>query len=69
MKCIKGLEIQVVSCGYYYIGTIVEGEPNCQLSEEYYDSLEEAEAALEAMCFTVRFSVEAQFCSQGKSCL
>jgi hypothetical protein len=67
-KCVKNCEIKVLrSNAGYYIGTLDEdGFPNCRLSEEYFNTPEEAKAALDTKSFTERIALENEFCRGEK---
>lgn len=67
-KCVKNCEVKVLrSNAGYYIGTLDEdGFPNCRLSEEYFNTPEEAKAALDTKSFTERIVLENEFCRGEK---
>ena len=70
MKCVKGHTVFVLSAHMYYIGTIDEDKlPHCRISEEYYESYNEAEAALENHTFTMRNCLENNFCRGNRACV
>jgi len=67
MNCIKDRKIEVLqSAAGYYIGTFDNG-PYCRISECYYKTRRQAQAALDSLSFPFRtFSAEIQFCSGGQ---
>lgn len=70
--CYKRHKVEVLkSANGYYIGTMVDGEPFCRLSEEYFNSYDSAKDALDNRTFTQReFSLEISYCNNSsRKCL
>lgn len=70
MICVKGLELKVCKTpAGFCIGTTDEdGLPNCQLSQNFFDTTEKAQKALDDNSFIPAMSDANRFCSGGKAC-
>ena len=69
MNCLKGHEIQVLRSYAYYIGTLdAEGLPMCRISEDYYQTKESAQEALDKGSYRHRNCLENSFCTKGLPC-
>lgn len=70
MMCVKGLELKVCKTpAGFCIGTTDEdGLPNCQLSQNFFDTKEKAQKALDDNSFMPTMSDANRFCSGGRAC-
>jgi len=69
MLCVMHREVKVMQSNMFYIGTSDEdGLPHCRVSEEYYKTRTDAQAALDNRSFTERRCFETVFCCGGASC-
>lgn len=70
IKCINDRKVEVLkSQAGYYIGTTDEYDgPYCRISS-YYSNYDDALMALNTKSFSVRDSVEINFCNNGNSCI
>lgn len=71
VKCACGRELALICApsGMWYIGTIENRTPFCRCSADYYPTIEEAEAALDALDFAERHCIENDLCNQGYGCI
>lgn len=65
IECKKGYKIEAIkSAAGYYLGTRVDGFPNCRLTTEYAKTEEEAKK----LCCNRQNAMENQFCNCTGCC-
>ena len=66
MKCVQGLEVQVLhSPAGYYLGTLTpDGLPNCRVSTQYARTKEEAKKLRPDR----QYAMEIGYCNGGMGC-